>query len=149
MHRVTNICLDAAQMALMTVDTSPGMGYLFAPSTTADNTVRRGDKRNVEGQLLYHTLLLNSPWELPANYRDLILDLMGEKDPYLILRSQQDPNYTHDYWGEEYFSTDRQKALQTIQTTKSSIVVLLNRIHKFTSHFPRSIKRTNTGCQTR
>jgi hypothetical protein len=55
LHRVTNICLDAAQMALMTVDTSPGMGYLFAPSTTADNTVRRGDKRNVEGQLLYHT----------------------------------------------------------------------------------------------
>ena len=134
MHRVTNICLDAAQMALMTVDTSPGMGYLFAPSTTADNTVRRGDKRNVEGQLLYHTLLLNSPWELPVNYRDLILDLMGEKDPYLILRSQPDPTYPVDYWGEEYFSTDRQKALQTIQTTKSSIVVLLNRIHKFTSH---------------
>jgi hypothetical protein len=59
---------------------------------------------------------------------------MGEKDPYLILRSQPDPNYTHDYWGDEYFSSDRQKALQTIQTTKSSIVVLLNRIHKFTSH---------------
>jgi hypothetical protein len=30
MHRVTNICLDAAQMALMTVDTSPGMGYLLS-----------------------------------------------------------------------------------------------------------------------
>ena len=52
-HRVTNICLDAAQMALTAVDTSPGMKYLFAPSDTADNTVRRGDKRNVEGQLLY------------------------------------------------------------------------------------------------
>jgi len=58
-HRVTNICLDAAQMALTAVDTSPGMNYLFAPSTTANNTVRRGDKRNVEGQLLYHTLILN------------------------------------------------------------------------------------------
>jgi hypothetical protein len=66
-HRVTNICLDAAQMALMAVDTSPGMNYLFAPSTTANNTVRRGDKRNVEGQLLYHTLILNHPWELPAD----------------------------------------------------------------------------------
>jgi hypothetical protein len=134
MHRVTNICLDAARMELITVDTSPGMGYLFAPSTTADNTVRRGDKWNVEEQLLYHTLLLNSPWELPVNYRDLILDLMGEKGPYLILRSQPDPNYPVGYWGEEYFSTDRQKALQSIQTTKSSIGVLLNRIHKFTSH---------------
>jgi hypothetical protein len=40
MHRITNICLDAAQMALMAVDTSPGMNYLFAPSTTSDNTVR-------------------------------------------------------------------------------------------------------------
>jgi hypothetical protein len=51
-HRVTNICLDAAQMALMAVDTSPGMNYLFAPSSNADNTVRRGDKRNVELETL-------------------------------------------------------------------------------------------------
>jgi len=95
-HRVTNICLDAAQMALTAVDTSPGMNYLFAPSTTANNTVRRGDKRNVEGQLLYHTLILNHPWELPVNYRDQVLDLMAEKDPYLITRSQPDPNYEFD-----------------------------------------------------
>jgi hypothetical protein len=133
-HRVTNICLDAAQMTLMAVDTSPGMNYLFAPSSNADNTVRRGDKRNVEGQLLYHTMLLKSPWELTVNYRHKILDLMAEKDPYLITRSQPDPNYTVDYWGEEYYSSDRMKALQSIETTKSSIVVLLNRIHKFTSH---------------
>ena len=86
-HRVTNICLDAAQMALTAVDTSPGMNYLFAPSTTANNTVRRGDKRNVEGQLLYHTLILNHPWQLPVNYRDQVLDLMAEKDPYLITHS--------------------------------------------------------------
>jgi len=106
-HRVTNICLDAAQMALTAVDTSPGMKYLFAPSDTADNTVRRGDKRNVEGQLLYHTMLLKSPWELPVNYRDLVLDLMAEKDPYLITRAQPDPNYPYDEWGEEYISSDR------------------------------------------
>ncbi len=118
----------------MAVDTSPGMNYLFAPSTTADNTVRRGDKRNVEGQLLYHTMLLKSPRELPVNYRDQVLDLMAEKDPYLITRSQPDPDYPYDYWGEEYISSDRQKALQSIQTTKSSIVILLNRIHKFISH---------------
>ena len=95
-HRVTNICLDAAQMALTAVDTSPGMNYLFAPSTTANNTVRRGDKRNVEGQLLYHTLILNHPWELPVDYRDQVLDLMAEKDPYLITRSQPDPHYEFD-----------------------------------------------------
>jgi hypothetical protein len=100
-HRVTNICLDAAQMALTAVDTSPGMNYLFAPSTTANNTVRRGDKRNVEGQLLYHTLILNHPWELPVDYRDQVLDLMAEKDPYLITRSQPDPHYEFDNWGEE------------------------------------------------
>ncbi len=133
-HRITNICLDAAQMALMAVDTSPVMNYLFAPITTSDNTVRRGDKRNVEGQLLYHTMLLKSPWELPVNYRDQVLDLMAEKDTYLITRSQPVPNYPYDEWGEEYISSDRQKALQSIQTTKSSIIVLLNQIHKFTSH---------------
>jgi hypothetical protein len=49
---------------------------------------------------------------------------MGEKDPYLILRSQQDPNYTHDYWGEEYFSTDRQKALQnTLMLTNMPVSI--------------------------
>ena len=119
-HRVTNICLDAAQMALTAVDTSPGMKYLFAPSYTADSTVRRGDKRNVEGQLLYHTMLLKSPWELPVNYRDQVLDLMAEKDPYLFTRSQPDSHYPYDEWGGEYISSDRQKALQSIQTTKSS-----------------------------
>jgi hypothetical protein len=59
---------------------------------------------------------------------------MAEKDPYLITRSQPDSNWEFDNWGEKYFSSDRQKALQSIQTTKSSMVVLLNRIHKFTSH---------------
>ena len=102
-HRVTNICLDAAQMALTAVDTSPGMNYLFAPSTTANNTVRRCDRRNVEGQLLYHTLILNHPWQLPVNYRNQVLDLMAEKDPYLITRSQPDPNWEFDNWGEKYF----------------------------------------------
>jgi hypothetical protein len=46
---------------------------------------------------------------------------MAEKDPYLITRSQPDPNYPYDDWGEEYISSDRQRALQSIQTTKSSI----------------------------
>ena len=135
-HRVTNICLDAAQMALQAVETSPGMMYLFAPSSTSDNTVRRGEKRNVEGQLLYHTILLKSPWQLTDDYNEGILDLMSEKDPYLFTRSQPHPDQWRNYdeWGEEYISTDRQKALQTIQTTKNSIVVLLKRIHKFTSH---------------
>ncbi len=99
-------------MALMAVDTSPGMNYLFAPSSNVDNTVHRGDKRNVEGQSLYHTVLLKSSWELPVNYRHRILDLMAEKDPYLIItRSQPYPNYPVDYWGEEYDSSDRMKAL--------------------------------------
>ena len=133
-HRITNICLDAAQMALMPVDTSPGMKYLFAPSSEADNTVRRGDTRNVEGQLLYHTMLLNSPWELPVNCQQKVLDLIAEKDPYTITRSQPDPYYLVDDWGEEYFSSDRLRALQAIEIAKTSIVVLLNRIHKFTSH---------------
>ena len=133
-HRVTNICLDAAQMALMPVDTSPGMQYLFAPSSEADNTVRRGDKRNVEGQLLYHTMLLNSPWELPGDCQQKVLDLIAEKDPYTVTKSQPDPYYPIDNWGEEYFSRDRLKALQSIEIAKTSIVVLLNRIHKFTSH---------------
>jgi hypothetical protein len=90
-----------------------------------------------------------SPWELPVNYRDQVLDLMAEKDPYLITRSQPDPNYPYDEWGEEYISSDRQKALQSIQTTKSSIIVLLNRIHKFTSHtFHVLIRELIPGAKT-
>jgi hypothetical protein len=74
---------------------------------------------------------------------------MAEKDPYLITRSQPDPNYPYDYWGEEYISSDRQKALQSIQITKSSIVVLLNRIHKFTSRtFHVLIRQLIPGAKT-
>ena len=64
---------------------------------------------------MYHTMLLKSPWQLPENYRHKVLDLMAEKDPHLIMRSQADPNYPVDYWGEEYYSSDRMKALQSIE----------------------------------
>ncbi len=40
---------------------------------------------------------------------------MAEKDPYLITRSPPDPNYPYNYWGDEYISSDRQKALQSIE----------------------------------
>jgi hypothetical protein len=110
------------------------MKYLFAPSSEADNTVRRGDKRNAEGQLLYHTMLLNSPWELPVYCQHKVLDLIAEKDPYTVTRFQSDPYYPVNNWAEEYFSSDRLKALQSIEIAKTSIVALLNRIHKFTSH---------------
>jgi hypothetical protein len=72
-------------MALQAVDNSPGMHYRFAPSSTSDNTVRRGEKRNVEGQLLYHTILLKSPWQFTDNYLEDILDLMSEKGRPLLV----------------------------------------------------------------
>jgi hypothetical protein len=126
------------------------MNYLFAPSTMANNTVRRGDKRNVEGQSLYYTLILNHPWQLPVNYRDQVLDLMAEKDPYLITRSQPDLNWEFDNWVEEYFPPNRQKALQSIQNYQifnSSFIEQNSQLYQ--SHLPRSNKRTHTRSQIR
>jgi hypothetical protein len=66
-HRVTNICLDAAQVALQGIDDTTTLKYLFQPSATSIASIRRADTRNIQGLVLYHPIILDSPWAAPPN----------------------------------------------------------------------------------
>ena len=100
-HRITNICLDAAQVAMQTVDDNTSLKYLFQPSATSTTTVRRADTRNIQGLVLYHPISLDSPWTSPLNVENKIQDLIRERDPLLLARAYPDlsqvwDNYEYD-----------------------------------------------------
>ena len=65
---VTNLCLSAVQNAMKAGDYGKSLKYLFQPDTKDDNKSGRHDtKSNVQGLLLYHPILLNSPWQAPED----------------------------------------------------------------------------------
>ncbi len=79
-HMVTNICLDAAQVALQGMDDTTSLKYLFQPSATSMSTIRRADTRNIQGLVLYHPIILDSPWAVPINIEGKILNLIGKAE---------------------------------------------------------------------
>jgi hypothetical protein len=96
-HRVTNICLDAAQVALQGVDDTTSLKYLFQPSATSIASIRRADTRNIQGLVLYDPIILDSPWAAPLNIENKILDLIGERDPLLLTRAYPDLSQIWDH----------------------------------------------------
>jgi hypothetical protein len=64
---VTNLCLSAVQEALKSGDSAKGMQHLFAPERTDQaKGVVHNTRNNVQGMLLYHPILLNSPYMASA-----------------------------------------------------------------------------------
>ena len=133
-HRITNICLDAAQVALQTVDDNTSLKYVFQPSATSISTVRRADTRNIQGLVLYHPIILDSPWASPRNIENKIQDLIRERDPLLLARAYPDLSQVWDQHEYDRLYEASMVALRTITTLQESIKVLLQRIYKFTSH---------------
>ena len=133
-HRITNICLDAAQVAMQTVDDNTSLKYLFQPSATSTSTVRRADTRNIQGLVLYHPIILDSPWISPLNVENKIQELIRERDPLLLARAYPDLSQVWDYHEYDRLYEASMVALRTITTLQESIKVLLQRIYKFTSH---------------
>jgi hypothetical protein len=133
-HRITNICLDAAQVALQTVDDNTSLKYLFQPSATSTSTVRRADTRNIQGLVLYHPIILDSPWTGPPNIENKILELIRERDPLLLARAYPDLSQVWDNYEYDRLYEASMVAMRTITTLQESIKVLLQRIYKFTSH---------------
>ena len=133
-HRITNICLDAAQVALQTVDDNTSLKYLFQPSATSTSTVRRADTRNIQGLVLYHPIILDSPWTSPPNIENKILELIRERDPLLLARAYPDLSQVWDNHEYDRLYEASMVAMRTITTLQESIKVLLQRIYKFTSH---------------
>ena len=122
---VTNICLSAVQEALKygERETSKSMTHLFAPERS-DQTKgpTHSSKSNVQGMLLYHPLLLDSPWQAPDDLDQRIQSLLHTNEPALIAKSIDDSSYDQDY------------ALKKIDVLTTSIRQSLLRIYTLTSH---------------
>jgi hypothetical protein len=74
-HFVTNLCLSAVQDALRNENNSKtGMQHLFAPDRSDKAAVgNHSTKSNVQGMLLYHPILLESPWQAPDDLNKQII----------------------------------------------------------------------------
>ena len=65
---VTNLCLSAVQDALKGTDYGKSLKYLFQPDNKDETkTGLHNNKNNVQGLLLYHPILIDSPWQAPED----------------------------------------------------------------------------------
>jgi hypothetical protein len=88
---VTNLCLSVVHDAMKSTDYGKSMKYFFQPDTK-DETKSEQDnsKSNVQGLLLYHPVLLDSPWEAPNNLDEQIHKLLLTTEPILMARAEME-----------------------------------------------------------
>ena len=124
---VTNICLSAVQDALRNGDNSKtGMQHLFAPDKSDKAAVgHHSTKNNVQGMLLYHPILLQSPWQAPDDINKRIVKLLETSEPTLVARSKA-TNSTTNY--------DKDNAIKQLESLAHSIKQSLLRIYDLASH---------------
>jgi hypothetical protein len=124
-HRITNICLQAVQKALEGSD-KYNSSLIFAPedSTAAANVHSSASiktaysKANIEGLLLYHPMIVNSPWEAPKHLDALIDDVIAERKTYLVQRA-------YNPWDQH----DATKARAQIEKLKGSLKQTITNSH--------------------
>ncbi len=57
---------------------------LFSMGDHNNVTVSSGDKRNIAGLLIWHPILLDSPFEEPPGKDQLLDDLLLKRHPYTV-----------------------------------------------------------------
>ena len=120
---VTNLCLSAVQDAMKAGDYGTSLKYLSQPDTNdGANAGRHNTKSNVQGLLLYHPILLNSPWQAPEDLDAKIGLLLSTTEPILMANATSEDPYTMD------------KARKYLDTLKLSIKSILERVYTITSH---------------
>ena len=122
---VTNLCLSAVQEALKAGDNAKSMQHLFAPDRDQAAGAAHNTKKNVQGMLLYHPIILNSPWQAPDDLDKQIDGLLTSNEPALVARSLNVSGHT---------SYDQDNAIKAIDVLTTSIKQTLLRIYKMTSH---------------
>jgi hypothetical protein len=128
-HRVTNICLTAVQEVMQAGEKGDSSHLMLFPpqdktaAANANNFVPNGNKRNIEGLLMYQSLLVNDPWQAPDNLDARIDDLLAETKTLLVQRS-------YNPW-DQY---DANKARAQIAEIKSAIHLSLTRIYQYISN---------------
>jgi hypothetical protein len=125
-HFVTNLCLSAVQEALKTGDNIKTMQHLFTTDRTAQIEAHHNSKNNVQGMLLlYHPLLLKSPWQAPDDLDRQIEDSLAANEPALVARSMSTSETT---------SYNKDNAIKQLEVITASINLTLLRIYTLSSH---------------
>ena len=123
---VTNLCLSAVQEAMKAGDYGKSMKYLFQPDHESKTTNElHNTKSNVQGLLLYHPILLNSPWQAPEDLGIQIGQLLYTTEPLLMARATKE---------DDFDARDRENAQKQLEVLHQSIRSILERIYTITSH---------------
>ncbi len=78
------------QDALKLGDNAKGLQHLFAPDRADQaNGPKPSTKSKIQGMLLYHPILLESPWQAPDDLDKHMDDLMLTNEPHLVARSMK------------------------------------------------------------
>ncbi len=122
---VTNLCLSAVQDVMINSDYGKSLKYLFQPDLTEDNKKRQHNtKSNVQGLLLYHPILLDSPWQAPEDIDALIGRLLATTEPLIMARAEK----------EDGEARGRDHAQKQMSVLHLSIKNILERIYRLTSN---------------
>ena len=122
---VTNLCLSAVQEALQAGDKVKGMKHLFTPDRSDEaKGASHNTRNNVQGMLLYHPLLLKSPWQAPDDVDQQIEDLLEVSEPTIVARSKRTDGHT---------SYDQDNAIKALEVLSTSIKKSLLRIYTMAS----------------
>jgi hypothetical protein len=122
---VTNLCLSAVQEALQAGDRDKGMKHLFTPDRSDESKgASHNTRNNVQGMLLYHPILLNSPWQAPDDVDTQIEELLEVSEPTLVARSKRTDAHT---------SYDQDNAIKALDVLKTSIKKSLLRVYTMAS----------------
>jgi hypothetical protein len=94
---VKNLFLSAVQDAMKNSDHGKSLKYLFQPDQIEDaKNEQHNTKSNVQGLLLYHPILLNSPWQAPEDIDVLIDQLLATSEPIIMARAEKDDGEARD-----------------------------------------------------
>jgi hypothetical protein len=141
--RITNICLGASQAALQTYEDSANIKYIFSASEKPLTAgVQRMEQRNVQGLILFNSMIVDSPWETSSSQNKDMIKLLEEKAP-LIMALQPSTNVLNSH--EMQIQHNAQKSVESM---KSLLQLLLARTQKFTSHtFHVFLRELITGAK--
>ncbi len=118
--RIINICLSAAQSAFQSHGETSTLKFLFAASDKSSTTVHRTDQRNVQGLMMFHPVLLQSPWETSPTIDLDIIKLLEEKAPLIMARAMPGTGVPTQHEMQLQLT-----AKKTVDTMTSSLKLLL------------------------
>ena len=124
---VTNLCLSAVQEVLKVTDYGKSIKYLFQPDKQDETkTELHNTKNNVQGLLLYHPILIDSPWQEPEDIDGKIGRLLQTTEPLLMARAESEDGGIDP--------RDRDNARKQMAVLHLSIKNILERVYTLMSH---------------